>query len=216
MEIFQNFVSILNQGGFSMYLLVLASFIAIALIAERIYNFNRLYLNPEKLFQEITPLIKNQEYEQAREILHKENKPIARIYLAGLQRRGYNPDIMENSILNTINEELAHFEKNINILGTISVISPFLGLLGTILGMIKAFADIAAEGTTGPAVIATGVYEALYTTAAGLIIAIVTVIFYNYFQTRIIQITREFEIYANKTVEILKEKINNDKNLPKK
>ena len=104
---------------------------------------------------------------------------------------------------NGIQQQASLLERHVGTIGTIAVISPFLGLLGTITGMISSFSEIAARGLTGPGVIATGVYEALYTTAAGLIIAIPAVIFHNYFRARIKETLTDMEINANKLLEII-------------
>jgi biopolymer transport protein ExbB len=100
-------------------------------------------------------------------------------------------------------EHLNSLERNLGIIGTIAVISPFVGLFGTVLGIIRAFQDIALKGNSTPAVVAAGVSEALITTAAGLFVAVVSVIFFNYFKSRIKSYNQEMIVAANQLAEML-------------
>src|SRR5471030_2214945 len=100
-------------------------------------------------------------------------------------------------------ENLNALERNLGIIGTIAVISPFVGLFGTVLGIIRAFQDIALKGNSTPAVVAAGVSEALITTAAGLFVAVVSVIFFNYFKSRIKSYNQEMIVAANQLAEML-------------
>ncbi len=100
-------------------------------------------------------------------------------------------------------EHLNSLERNLGVIGTIAVIAPFVGLFGTVLGIIHAFQAIAIEGNSTPAVVAAGVSEALITTAAGLFVAVIAVIFFNYFKTRIKVYNQEMIVAANQLAEML-------------
>ena len=100
-------------------------------------------------------------------------------------------------------EHLNSLERNLGVIGTIAVIAPFVGLFGTVLGIIRAFQDIALKGNSTPAVVAAGVSEALITTAAGLIIAVIAVVFFNYFKSRIKAYNQEMIVAANQLAEML-------------
>jgi len=100
-------------------------------------------------------------------------------------------------------EQLNALEANLPIIGTVAVISPFVGLFGTVLGIIRAFQDIALKGNSTPAVVAAGVSEALITTAAGLLVAVIAVVFFNYFKSRIKAYNQEMIVAANKLAEML-------------
>jgi biopolymer transport protein ExbB/TolQ len=100
-------------------------------------------------------------------------------------------------------ENLNQLERNLGIIGTIAVIAPFVGLFGTVLGIIRAFQDIALKGNSTPAVVAAGVSEALITTAAGLFVAVVSVVFFNYFKTRIKAYNQEMIVASNQLAEML-------------
>ena len=100
-------------------------------------------------------------------------------------------------------ENLNLLERNLGVIGTIAVIAPFVGLFGTVLGIIHAFNDIAIKGNSTPAVVAAGVGEALVTTAAGLLVAVISVVFFNYFKTRIKAYNQEMIDSANQLAEML-------------
>src|SRR5471030_2494144 len=100
-------------------------------------------------------------------------------------------------------EHLNSLERNLAVIGTIAVIAPFVGLFGTVLGIIHAFDDIALKGNSTPAVVAAGVGEALITTAAGLFVAVIAVIFFNYFRSRIKTYNQEMIVAANQLAEML-------------
>jgi len=121
----------------------------------------------------------------------------------GLKRGEKNRADISDALSIALMEHLNLLERNLAIIGTIAVISPFVGLFGTVLGIIRAFQDIALKGNSTPAVVAAGVSEALITTAAGLFVAVVSVVFFNYFKTRIKTFNQEMIISANQLAEML-------------
>jgi len=193
----------LNRGGPTMYALVFCSILMCAIIAERFYSLCRFSVDSAGLLFKIAPLIKDGNTPAALTVLRDAPGSLPRVLETGLLRHGQEKEEIESAMANTIQEQAPFLEGLVNILGTIAVIAPFLGLLGTITGLIKAFNQIALRGTTGPAVIATGIYEALYTTAAGLMIAIPAVIFYNYFKGRINSMIIDMEVSGNRLVEMM-------------
>ena len=121
----------------------------------------------------------------------------------GLQRGEKNRADITDALSIALMENLNTLERNLGVIGTIAVIAPFVGLFGTVLGIIRAFQDIALKGNSTPAVVAAGVSEALITTAAGLFVAVVSVIFFNYFKTRIKAYNQEMIVAANQLAEML-------------
>ena len=109
---------------------------------------------------------------------------LPRILRFGLQRGDKNRADITDALSIALMEHLNDLERNLGIIGTIAVIAPFVGLAGTVLGIIKAFQSIALKGNSSPAVVAAGVSEALVTTFSGLVVAIIAVIFFNFFMTR--------------------------------
>ena len=121
----------------------------------------------------------------------------------GLLRGNKNRADITDALSIALMEHLNTLERNLGIIGTIAVIAPFVGLFGTVLGIIRAFDDIALKGNSTPAVVAAGVSEALITTAAGLFVAVIAVIFFNYFRTRIKGYNQEMIVAANQLAEML-------------
>jgi len=121
----------------------------------------------------------------------------------GLKRGEKNRADITDALSIALMEHLNSLERNLGVIGTIAVISPFVGLFGTVLGIIRAFQDIALKGNSTPAVVAAGVSEALITTAAGLFVAVVSVVFFNYFKSRIKSYNQEMIVAANQLAEML-------------
>ena len=123
--------------------------------------------------------------------------PVAAIVKAGLLRVGRPKDEIELSLQDASAHELAELERGLPILATVAMVAPLLGFLGTVTGMINSFEALAAVGLNNPAAVASGISEALITTAAGLIIAIPVQMVYNYFVTRVNATVRNMEAAAN-------------------
>jgi biopolymer transport protein ExbB len=131
------------------------------------------------------------------------NSPLGRILAAGLISRNHSREITKESIEDIGRHVTLSLERNLNTLGTIAAISPLLGLLGTVFGMIEVFAVITTEGVGNPETLAGGISVALITTATGLIVAIPSVIFYRYFRGKINSLVVDMEQEAMKLIEIL-------------
>ena len=123
--------------------------------------------------------------------------PVATIVKSGLLRHGRAKDEIERSLQDASAHELAALERGLPVLATIAMIAPLLGFLGTVTGMINSFEALAAVGLNNPAAVASGISEALITTAAGLIIAIPVQMAYNYFVARVNATIRDMEAAAN-------------------
>jgi biopolymer transport protein ExbB len=123
--------------------------------------------------------------------------PVSSIVKAGLLRHGRNKEEVERSLQEASSHELASLERGLPILATIAMIAPLLGFLGTVTGMINSFDALAEVGLNNPAAVASGISEALITTAAGLIIAIPVQMAYNYFVARVNGLVRDMEAAAN-------------------
>ena len=128
---------------------------------------------------------------------------LPRILEFGLRRGEKNRADITDALSIALMEHLNSLERNLAIIGTIAVIAPFVGLFGTVLGIIRAFQDIALKGNSTPAVVAAGVSEALITTATGLIIAVIAVVFFNFFKSRIKNYNQEMIVAANQLAEML-------------
>jgi biopolymer transport protein ExbB len=128
---------------------------------------------------------------------------LGKVLTAGINNRQYRRERIKESIEERGREVVHELERFLNTLGTIASISPLLGLLGTVVGMIKVFTAITTHGVGNPAVLANGISQAMITTAAGLSVAIVSLIFYRYFRRRVDTIVVEIEREAIKMVDVI-------------
>jgi biopolymer transport protein ExbB len=196
-------LSLFNQGGVTMYVIVLCSIILTSLVLERFIYFMKMGRNPDMLLAKIANLVEQKKCDEALLLCRGEKGSPARVFAGALHREESPREEMEEAMEATIAEETLGYEGNLNHIGTIAVIAPFIGLLGTVLGIMKAFHDIAMKGGTGPDVVAKGVSEALTATAAGLFVAIPASIFFNYFKGRGRSITSKLRIAAARLAEML-------------
>jgi biopolymer transport protein ExbB len=203
MEPVSNVLKLLNEGGFTMYMLVLCSILLLGVVFERFYSMRNMYVDAEWLLAQMTFFLENRRYGEALHFCKQVPGALARVFETGLLRIERKPEEMETAMGNTITEQSLLMEKNLTIVATLAVIAPFVGLFGTVLGIIRAFQDIALKGTTGPAVVSKGVAEALIATAAGLFVAITAVVFYNFFKGKIKTIITHMTVSANKLIEII-------------
>lgn len=189
-------LKLLNDGGAILYILFFISIFALGTILERAYCFqkNKNYMS-EEVRKKIRTLLQEKKYEEAIEVSKEEKGVIGKVTTKFLIRYCTTDDFKDSDeLLREIElEELEVLEKNIYLLGIIAYVSPMLGLLGTVTGMIQAFGNIAVSGTGNPNVVAGGISQALLTTAGGLIIAIPAIIAYNIFNKKIEKIEKEIE-----------------------
>jgi len=176
----------IEKGGVIALPLVLASVVAIGVILERFFSTRRFKVLPKNLDLQISELVRAGKLEEAISICRRDDSPLARILVSGLRRISvYKGVVPRQELLEVVEltgkRELTTLQKHIGILGTIAAIAPLLGLLGTVLGIIKSFAVIEASGIGNPQLLAGGISEALIATASGICIAVPAVIFYRYF-----------------------------------
>lgn len=196
-------LELFKAGGWLMFPLFACSVIAIAIIAERFWSLQTKRIAPPELITQIWQWLRYNQVDKDRIKSLQNNSPLGRILAAGLAERNAPRDITKESIEDTGRHVTALMEKNLNTLGTIAAISPLIGLLGTVVGMIKVFSVITTEGVGNPETLAGGISEALITTAAGLVVAIPSVIFYRYFRGKINRLVVNMEEQAMQLIEIL-------------
>lgn len=170
--------SLLNSAMIICWIgLLISSILGLTIIVDRFIYFTRIKSQDNSLAPKLISLIKDKELKAAIALCETAKSPLANIIMSGLK----NTDMPKESMQSASNKELPRLERFISALSTISTVAPLLGLLGTILGMIQSFAVMSVVGSGNPNALASGIANALLTTAAGLIIAIPTVVFYNYF-----------------------------------
>jgi len=131
------------------------------------------------------------------------NSPLGAVLAAGLVNRKYGREMMRVSLEEAGRQVVNELERFLNTLGTIASITPLLGLLGTVVGMIKVFALITSSGVGDPSVLAGGISEALITTAAGLAVAIPSLMFYRFFEGRVVYLVLRMEEEALRLVDVI-------------
>jgi biopolymer transport protein ExbB len=200
---FQGFVNFLIRGGPAMLGLLICSVVAVAIVIERLVFFGKQHGDSKELLRQLGQRIAADDLPGAVKICRNEKGMLPKILEFGLQRGNKNRADITDALSIALMEHLNSLERNLGVIGTIAVIAPFVGLFGTVLGIIHAFDDIALKGNSSPAVVAAGVGEALVTTAAGLFVAVISVIFFNYFKTRIKAYNQEMIVAANQLAEML-------------
>jgi len=196
-------LELLTAGGWLMVLIVLCSVVALAICIERLYILNAKKIAPPHLLATVWKQLKAGEMDAARLKNLKQSSPLGRILAAGLSNAYHGREVMKESIQEAAQHVIHDLERYLNTLGTIAAISPLLGLLGTVMGMIRVFAEIMAQGTGNASVLAGGISQALITTAAGLTVAIPTLTMHRYFVGKIDAIVVELEQETIKLVDAL-------------
>lgn len=195
-------LAIVEAAGWPIWLLIIASVIAVALIAERLLFLRSKNVAPAGLLNEIVKELSQRGVNEAMLSRLAASSPLGRVFAAGLKNIKSPPDIMKDSIEEAGRAAAHELERFLTPLGTIASISPLLGLFGTLVGMIEIFGAQTAMGNT-PAILAHGISVALYNTAFGLIVAVPSVIAYRHFRAQVDSLTIEMEQQAIKLVEIV-------------
>jgi biopolymer transport protein ExbB len=194
---------IIESGGILMWPIIACSVMAMAIICERFWTLRSSRIIPHRLVAQIWSLYREKQLDSARIRTLGRSSPLGAVLAAGLNNHRHGRDVMKDAIEEAGRQVVHELGKFLNTLGTIASVSPLLGLLGTVLGMIKVFSAITAVGVGDPSVLAGGISEALITTAAGLSVAIPSLMFHRYFQGRVIELVLKMEEEALKLVEIL-------------
>jgi biopolymer transport protein ExbB len=196
-------LEIIQAGGWLMLPIIACSIVAAAIIMERLWTFQQKRVLPQDLTAQAWQWVKADQLDPEHlQILHQ-SSPLGQVLAAGLANREASREIAKESIEDTGRHVVHELERYLNPLGTIAVVSPLLGLLGTVIGMVKVFAAITANGVGNPGILAGGISEALITTAAGLTVAIPSLIGYRYLRGRVDSLVVHMEKEAMKFLEAL-------------
>src|SRR5262245_2829285 len=196
-------IDIIHKGAIATYPLILLSIMSVTVVLERLWSLKNIGSVTLRIAESLLHPIKKGQRLLARDIF-KQNlqSPAARILLHVLEREGNQEiDTANTFATEAMFEETQKLKRHLWILGTVASSDPFIELLGTVVGISKAFESMAVAGTGGFAVVAAGISEALVATALGLAVAIIAVIFYNYFQTRISTLNGLFRIQVAKILQ---------------
>lgn len=189
-----------------MWPLILCSIAAMAIIGERIWSLQKKTVIPPELLNQVRQWVENKEVEASRIMLLRESSPLGRVLAAGLANRAHDHDVLKEAIEDAGRHVVPELERYLTTLGTIAAIAPFLGLLGTVLGMIDMFGGIGARGLGDPSIVASGISQALVATATGLAVAIPSLMAYRYFRARVDGLLIDMEQESLQLIEILRGK----------
>lgn len=194
---------LVRAGGLLMMPIMIASVLALAICLERGWALRSSRVAPPDLLAEVWGWIRQKQLNAERLRQLREGSPLGEILAAGLLNSRHGRDMMKESIEETANVVIHRMEKYLTLLGTLATISPLLGLLGTVVGIIEAFMAINAGGMNDPTLLANGISKALVTTAGGLFVAIPAMVMHRYFMRHIATISIEMEQQAIKLVDIV-------------
>jgi biopolymer transport protein ExbB/TolQ len=195
---------ILQIGGFTMYILLFCSFLSIAVFLERIiYYRKRSRTKRAEWMNRVARALKNGETEMAMEICQETSAPFSNVVYSGLQLYGHHEKEIANAMEREMTVETTKLERYISIVGTIGNTAVYIGLFGTVLGIIRAFHDIASAGAGGMSIVIGGVAEALVCTATGLLVAIPAVIVFNYFTKKVEHFMNDMELCASELMDLV-------------
>ena len=196
-------IELIIRGGIFMYPILFCSIVSLAVFLERLWVLRRKNIIPKDFIAKVEELVKKQKLSEAVFLCQSDVSSIARIFLAGLRNTGKGMWFVKEAIEERGAREAAVLEKNVGILNTIANLTPLLGLLGTVSGMIKTFNAISVQGMGNPAPLAGGIAEALITTAAGLCVAIPTLVCYRFIKDRAASLIFEMEENCLRLVELM-------------
>jgi biopolymer transport protein ExbB len=202
MELF----SIFLKGGIIMWFILACSIIALTVVIDRYIVVRKAKINVPAFMVRLRGMLKKKDITGAISYCMEEKSPVANIVRRGLTKYKLGHERVKDAIENAGRQEISKLEKGLAVLASISGIAPLLGFLGTVTGMISAFMTIEdLAGSANPSDLAGGIWEALLTTAFGLIVGIPALAFYNYFVSAVKKLVGDMETVANDVVDIIQD-----------
>jgi len=194
---------IVTAGGIVMVPIILCSILAVAITLERLWTLRDQRVVPTELADKVWQWVENRALTDKQVAALQQHSPLGRVLAAGLVNRHRDRAVMLEAIDDAGRHVVHDLERFLNTLGTIAAITPLLGLLGTVTGMIRTFKAITVAGVGNPAAMAGGIAEALITTAAGLLVAIPALVAYRYLRGRIDALVIQMEKESIKLVQAI-------------
>jgi biopolymer transport protein ExbB len=194
------------QGGFMMIPIFVLSVIAIYFFFERLMIINKANQSPDQFMNRVKDLVVRGDINGAKMLCAQQDSPVARMIQKGLSRIGSPLKNIEASIENVGKLEIFKLEKNLSSIATIAGAAPMMGFLGTVIGMVQAFMAIAQEeGSVSPKLLSSGIYTAMITTVAGLVVGIMAYLAYNFLVTRMQKVIHKMEYTSIEFIDLLQE-----------
>ncbi len=194
---------LIKNGGWLMLPIILCSIASMAIIVERFWSLQRSKILPPDLVPQLWRLAKENKIDDITLRRVKFSSPLGAVLASGMLNKHHGREMMKTSIEETGRQVVHELERFLNTLGTIASVTPLLGLLGTVVGMIKVFSAIMVHGVGDPGILAGGISEALLTTAAGLTVAIPSLIFHRYFERLVDEYVLNMEEEALKLIDVM-------------
>ena len=200
----QSIFEIISAGGFTMYLLIFCSVISIAVIIERVIYFHRRSkFSRVDILDQVRKEVVANHVSNAIGLCKNIDTPVAKVALAGLSLNGHDEKLIANAMEREISVETNKLERFTGIVGSIGGTAVYIGLLGTVIGIMRTFSDIGRAGSGGMEVVTVGIAEALICTAAGLLVAIPAVLSFNWFTRKIDNFVVDMELAASELVDLM-------------
>ncbi len=194
----------IQEGGILMWPIMACSIVGLAIAIERFVSLRRAGIDTREFMETMRQVLRQNRIQEAIAICDETDAPVARIMKAGILKHNRSREEIREAIDDAGHLEVPRLERYLSALATCANIAPLLGLLGTVSGMIKAFAQIQNKrGQVNPADLAEGISNALLTTAAGLSVAIPLLIIYNYYVSRVENMVLEMEVSSSELLELL-------------
>jgi biopolymer transport protein ExbB len=193
----------IEGGPAFMGIVLLCLILGLALIIERIVYLNLASTNTKKLVQDVEDALASGGVEAAKEVCRNTRGPVASIFYQGLDRSEEGVDHVEKAVVSYGGVQMGLLEKGMSWIGLFIALAPMLGFMGTVIGMIQAFDDIASAGKIDAATVAVGIKVALLTTVFGLVVAIILQVFYNYLLSKIDSIVNDMEDASISLIDVL-------------
>jgi len=201
-----NLFSIFLKGGFIMWPILLCSIIGVTIIIDRYIVLRRSKINVPAFMVRIRGQLKRRDIAGAISYCMEDKSPVANIIRKGLKKYTLGHERVKEAIENAGTQEIGKLEKGLSFLATIAGIAPLIGFLGTVTGMITAFMTIQdLAGAANPSDLAGGIWEALITTAFGLIVGIPALAFYNHFVNAVKKLVVDIETVANDVIDVVQD-----------
>ena len=194
--------AMLRQGWPVLSVLLLMSVLSLAVMVDRFRALRRTFVDAADFMGKVRRVLLRESAQAALDFCRGFRHPAAAVAAAVLAQEG-GRESRERALRHAMQAQIRELETFVPVLGTIASTAPFVGLFGTVIGIIRAFADIASNVGGGPEVVAVGIAEALVTTAGGLVVAIPALIGYNYFVRRIQRLTEEVDLASYELIEAL-------------
>ena len=202
----QSLWDIVRHGGVAMYIIFGCSIAAVAVALERVAGLWKFMDRSRALADTVKRCLQRGAVAEGRAACERSKSPLADVFLVGFERLGRSSrEHLENGVDRERQKVILNLKSRLWVLGTVGATAPFVGLYGTVVGIMGAFHNIAAKGQSGFAVVSQGISEALVATAAGILVAVLAVVIYNFFNQHLARVAVEMKLLVEEFLEILRE-----------